>query len=76
MSIEPDPGHGNSPAAWTAVIIMLVAVSIGTIAFWFDLPLVVFAAAGLLVIGAIVGIVLGRLGYGVGGSKVTTKVHG
>ena len=25
-----DPGHGHSPAAWTAVIIMLVAIAIGT----------------------------------------------
>ena len=32
MSVESDPCHGNSPAAWTAVIIMLIAVTIGTVA--------------------------------------------
>ena len=75
MSIESDPGHGNSPAAWTAVIIMLVAVAIGTLAFWFDIAWLVWAAVGLLVIGAIVGAVLGRMGYGVGGDKLTPKAH-
>ncbi|MET0353689.1 MAG: HGxxPAAW family protein, partial [Plantibacter flavus] len=30
MSTDPsDPGHGHSPAAWTAVIIMLVAFAAG-----------------------------------------------
>jgi hypothetical protein len=75
MTIESEPGHGNSPAAWTAVIIMLVAFAAGTLFFWFDLPILVWASAGLLVIGAITGVVLARLGYGVGGSKVTTKAH-
>lgn len=75
MSIESDPGHGNSPAAWTAVIIMLVAVAIGTLAFWFDIVWLVFASAGLLLVGAIVGAVLARLGYGVGGDKLTPTAH-
>lgn len=75
MTIESEPGHGNSPAAWTGVIIMLVAFVIGTVAFWFDLPAIVFAAAGLVVVGAITGLVLAKLGYGVGGTKVTTRAH-
>ena len=70
-----DPGHGNSPAAWIAVIIMLVAFSIGTFAFWFDVPWLVVASAGLVVVGALVGLVLRKLGYGVGGDKLTTKAH-
>jgi hypothetical protein len=70
-----DPGHGNSPAAWTAVIIMLVAFAIGTLAFWFDMAWLVWASVGLLVVGAIVGVVLAKLGYGVGGDKLTPKAH-
>ncbi|MCY7325482.1 MAG: hypothetical protein LH605_05045 [Microbacteriaceae bacterium] len=71
-----DPGHGNSPAAWTAVIIMLVAFTIGTVAFFFSIAWVVWASAGLAVAGLIVGIVLAQLGYGVGGSRhVPKKVH-
>ena len=72
---ESDPGHGNSPAAWTAVIIMLVAFAIGTLAFWFNIAWLVFASAGLVVVGALVGFVLGRLGYGVGGDKLQPKAQ-
>jgi hypothetical protein len=71
----PEPGEGNSPAAWTAVILMLMAFAIGTIAFFFDQPIVVWASAGLLVVGALVGYVLKRMGYGVYGAKYTPKGH-
>ncbi|MES2169743.1 MAG: DUF6704 family protein [Actinomycetota bacterium] len=70
-----EPGEGNSPAAWTAVIIMLVAFAVGTVAFCFDLPVIVWASVGLLVVGFIVGVVLSRLGYGVYGPKYTSKHH-
>ena len=75
MSTESDPGHGNSPAAWTAVIIMLAAFAIGTFAFWLNIAWLVFASAGLLVVGLLVGWALARAGYGVGGDKVTPKAH-
>ncbi|NEM90192.1 DUF6704 family protein [Galbitalea soli] len=75
MSEGSDPGHGHSPAAWTAVIIMLVAFAIGTLAFWFDLPIVVWASAALLVVGAIVGKVMASMGYGVGGDKYKPRAH-
>lgn len=76
MSTETvEPGHGHSPAAWTAVIIMLVAFTIGTIAFFFEVVWVVWASVVLLVIGALVGWVLARAGYGVGGSKTTVREH-
>ncbi|THG35288.1 hypothetical protein E6C70_04300 [Glaciibacter flavus] len=76
MSAETlEPGHGHSPAAWTAVIIMLVAVTIGTIAFFFTVVWLVWASFVLLVIGAIVGWILSRSGYGVGGSKVAASGH-
>jgi hypothetical protein len=76
MSTETaDPGHGHSPAAWTAVTIMLVAFVIGTVAFFFEVEWLVWASAGLLVVGIIVGWLLARVGYGVGGDKVTPKVH-
>ncbi len=70
-----DPGHGHSPAAWTSVTIMLIAFVIGTVAFFLDLQWLVWASAGLLVIGALVGWALSRAGYGVGGSKVSEKAH-
>jgi hypothetical protein len=70
-----EPGEGNSPAAWTAVIIMLVAFAVGTVAFFFGQAVIVWAAVGLLLVGAIVGFVLSRLGYGVSGPKYTSKHH-
>ncbi len=76
MSDEfPEPGEGNSPAAWTAVIIMLIAFSIGTVAFFFNVQFMVWVSVGLLIIGAIVGYVLKRMGYGVYGAKYTPKGH-
>jgi hypothetical protein len=75
MTIESDAGHGNSPAAWTAVIIMLVGFTIGTLAFWFVIPWLVIASAVLVVLGAVTGKVLAVLGYGVGGTKFAPKAH-
>lgn len=70
-----DPGHGHSPAAWAAVIIMLVAIAIGTVALFLDAIWLVWASAGLLVVGAIVGWILTKAGYGAGGHKYTPKAH-
>ncbi len=70
-----DPGHGHSPAAWTAVTIMLVAIAIGTTAFFFDMAWLVWASAALVVVGLVTGWVLAKVGYGVGGAKYTPKEH-
>ncbi|MCR2785707.1 MULTISPECIES: DUF6704 family protein [unclassified Microbacterium] len=70
-----DPGHGHSPAAWTAVVIMLLAVVLGTVFFWLDMPALVWASAGLLVVGAVVGLIMAKVGYGVNGPKYASKQH-
>ena len=75
MSAGTVPGHGNSLAAWTAVIIMLVAFTVGTFAFWFAVAWLVWASAGLLVLGAVVGLVLKLAGFGVGGDRYQPKPH-
>ena len=76
MSAESaDQGHGHSPAAWTAVTVMLIAFVIGTVAFWLDWAWLVWAAAALLVLGALLGWILARAGYGVNGSKYSPKEH-
>lgn len=69
MSDHDHDHEGNSPAAWTAVVIMLIAFAIGVYAFWLALPWLVAAAAGLLVVGLLVGWVMARAGYGVHGPK-------
>ena len=77
MSTETtdDLGHGNSPAAWTAVIIMLIAFTIGTLAFFFAIEWVVWASVGLLLVGLLVGLVMKKMGYGVGGHRYVPKAH-
>ncbi|GAA5151371.1 hypothetical protein GCM10025768_17610 [Microbacterium pseudoresistens] len=70
-----DPGHGHSPAAWTAVVIMLVGIAIGTTAFFLDVPVVVWVSVGIVVVGMIVGVVMAKAGYGVKGPKYTPKAH-
>lgn len=70
-----DPGHGHSPAAWTAVVIMLVGFAAGTLAFCMNQPGFVWASAVLIVIGPIVGWILAKAGYGVNGPKYSPKAH-
>ena len=75
MSDENEPGHGNSPAAWVAVVIMLIGFAGGTLAFWFDQALLVWISVGVVVLGLITGGVLAKLGYGVNGSRYAPKSH-
>ena len=70
-----EPSHGDSVASWTTVIISMVAVTAGTIFFWLELPALVFASAGLVVVGLVVGWALKRAGYGVGGAKSKGTGH-
>lgn len=75
IEAHAEPGEGHSPAAWTAVIIMLVAIAAGTLFFWLDMPLLVWISAAFVPVGALVGWGLGKAGYGVNGPKYTAKEH-
>lgn len=76
MSTESvEPGHGNSPAAWTSVVIMLLAFTIGTTAFFLELEWLVWASAVLLLAGLLTGWALAKAGYGVNGPKYAPKAH-
>lgn len=76
MSNPPsDPGHGDSPAAWTAVIVMLLGVAVGTIAFFLHQAWLVWASAGVVLVGALLGFILAKAGLGVNGSRVAAKSH-
>ncbi len=70
-----DPGHGHSPAAWTAVVVMLLGFAVGTIAFCFALPVLVWVSVGIIVVGLLLGVILAKAGYGVNGPKYTPKGH-
>lgn len=75
MSADSDPGHGSSPAAWTAVTIILIAVLGGAVAFWFEAVWVVAACAVLVGVGVLVGLLMAKAGYGVRGPKWQPKSH-
>jgi len=76
MSDNPnDPGEGHSPAAWTTIIIMLVAFAAGTFFFVINVPVGVIASVALLVVGLIIGVIMSKAGYGVNGPKFTPKHH-
>jgi membrane glycosyltransferase len=75
MSDENEPGHGHSPAAWVAVVVMLIGITAGTFAFWFDQALLVWISAGVVVLGLLLGLLLAKLGYGVKGPRYVPKNH-
>ena len=59
-----DPGHGPSRAAWASVIVKIAAFTFGTLCFFLDMPTLVWASAGLLVIGAVLWPILVKTGFG------------
>lgn len=69
------PGHGNSPAAWTCVIVMLVGALIASIAFVIANTPIFIAGAVVMVIGLLAGWIMRKAGYGVGGSKLKNSGH-
>jgi hypothetical protein len=69
-------GEGHSPAAWTAVVIMLIGFAAGTLFFWFDMAWGVWASAAVVLVGLIVGFAMGKAGYGVNGPKYVPKHDG
>lgn len=75
MNPASDPGHGHSPAAWTAVIVMIVFLSIGTIAFYLGVWWLVIASGVLTLVGWGLGFLLAKLGWGIKGPKYQPKGH-
>jgi len=57
-------GHGNTPAAWTAVTIMMIASVIATLGVMFANWPLFWVGMALVVVGAIVGKVMQMMGLG------------
>jgi hypothetical protein len=70
-----DLGHGNSPAAWTCVIVMLVGALVCSIAFVISNTPIFITGAVIMVLGLIAGYVMRKAGYGVEGSKLKNTGH-
>jgi hypothetical protein len=56
--------HGHTPAAWTAVAVMLVGFTVGAIAVVVAAPWLVAVGGGIVVLGAVAGKVLQLMGLG------------
>ena len=69
-NISEEPGHGSSPAAWTAVVIMLIGTAIGTLFLFLNVLPLVYVGAALILVGLAVGAIMKRAGFGVGGARV------
>jgi hypothetical protein len=64
MSSEQHDNHGQTPAAWTAVIIIMAAFILGCVAVVIAQPWLVAVAAVLIVVGVVVGKVMSMMGLG------------
>ena len=64
MSELHGESHGNTVAAWTAVIIMIIGAVVAGVAVWFVAIPVFWVGIAIVVIGAITGKVLQVMGYG------------
>ena len=59
-----DPGHGDTVAAWTTVIAIMVAFAVATLGAWFSNSALLVVGGVLVVAGLLAGLVLKRAGYG------------
>lgn len=57
--------HGNTPAAWTTVLIIIIAFVVGTLGIVLGNWVVFWVGVGLLVLGAVVGKAMQSMGLGV-----------
>ena len=73
-SNNTDLGHGDTVAAWTTVIILMVSSVVLTAGIWFASSAMIVAGVVLLPVAFAVGFVLKKSGYGKGGSK-TKSAH-
>lgn len=56
--------HGNTPAAWTGVLIVLAGFLVGGIGLVIDSMTLFWVGVACAPLGAIVGLVMGKMGYG------------
>ncbi|TAJ46188.1 MAG: hypothetical protein EPO52_16720 [Herbiconiux sp.] len=72
---EEEIGEGHSLAAWTTVVVSLLGIAIGTVAFFFAIEWLVWMGAAIMLLGFLIGFILSKAGYGVNGSKSLQKEH-
>ena len=61
---HPHPSHGNTPAAWTAVIIGLIGFVVASVAVMAGQMAFFYAGLAVLPVALIGGVVMSKMGYG------------
>lgn len=56
--------HGQTPAAWTAVIIMTIGFTVGGFAVVLALPWLFWTSVGVIALGGVAGWVMRAMGMG------------
>lgn len=70
---ENEPGHGNSIAAWTAVIVAIFGVSVTTLGFMISDSLLITIGSVVTVISIPLGPILVKLGLGLDRGNTAKK---
>lgn len=68
-------GHGNSPAAWTCVLVMILGGAVAAVGFIMASNLVFWTGVGVMFVGLLIGYIMKKAGYGVGGHKLKNNGH-
>jgi hypothetical protein len=70
MSTEHDePGHGNTVAAWTAVITAIIGTAVLTLGFLISNATMMYVGLALSIFSIPLGPVLSKMGFGLDGKK-------
>lgn len=64
MSAEVHDNHGQTPAAWTAVTIIMIAFAVGCVAVVMAQPWLFWTAVVFVFVGIGVGKAMSMMGYG------------
>jgi hypothetical protein len=62
-------GHGHSVAAWTAVFVAIIGVSVLTLGVVLEISVLNIIGSAITMISIFLGPVMAKLGYGVAGKK-------
>ncbi|MCC9204955.1 HGxxPAAW family protein [Arthrobacter sp. zg-Y769] len=68
-------GHGNTPAAWACVLIMIIGAAVSSVAYIMASYIGFFAGIAVMLVGLLVGFIMRKAGYGVNGSKLKKSSH-
>lgn len=56
--------EGSTPAAWTAVVVVIAGFLVGALGLVFGAPVAIYGGAGLVVLGGVTGKVMQLMGFG------------